>query len=346
MENSMKELEISRDGKCISRIIIGDLETALPRLLPQKRIIVITEETVYGYNRDTIDRFEKIVISTCEQRKTLQTVSEIISQLIDINADRDVFLLGFGGGILTDITGFTASIFLRGVDFGFVSTTLLSQVDASIGGKNGVNFNGLKNMIGVIRQPDFVICDPRQLATLPQREFICGLAEIVKCFLICDNCFFEKMAAQTAESIRNNPTLLSELITRAIGIKAAIVAADEHESSERRKLNLGHTFGHAVEKATSNYSHGEAVAIGLSIIADISLKKGYISTAQRDTILNTLHVLSLPTGCEIPAEELLQYAMHDKKRTGDSIHLVLLKGIGDCTVEKVGLEELKSYLLG
>ncbi len=190
--------------------------------------------------------------------------------------DRTAFIVGIGGGIVCDITGFVASTYLRGVRFGFAATTLLAQVDASAGGKNGVNFSGYKNMVGMFNQPEFVICDPEVLQTLSERDRGCGLAEIVKHAAIADDGLFCYLEENVGEVLALSPPTVRRMVYDSVVIKSEIVNRDEKETGERRKLNFGHTFGHAVEKITGA-PHGEAVSIGMMVAARLSARRGYLA---------------------------------------------------------------------
>ena len=182
-----------------------------------------------------------MLIGTGQSVKTLQTVERVLRRVIELGVDRKTFVLGIGGGIVTDVAGFAASIYMRGLRFGFVSTTLLGQVDASVGGKNGVNLDGYKNMTGTFTQPDFVVYDPALLRTLPDREFRAGLAEVVKSAIIADAELFARLEQSDFATLRRDTDLLADALSAAVRVKADIVERDERESGERRKLNLGHT---------------------------------------------------------------------------------------------------------
>ena len=257
-----------------SRVVVGRTVEELSRLLPQGRVIVLTDRNVARCRPELFEGCDPICMEPGEEHKTLQTVEEVCRELIRRGADRTTFLLGVGGGIVTDVTGFVASVYMRGVPFGFVSTTLLGCVDASVGGKNGVNYEGYKNMVGTFNQPDFVLCDPAMLDTLPEREFRAGLAEIVTAGLIADRELFGLFESHSLEEFRRDRALLGEAVMRAVKVKAHIVERDERESDERRKLNLGHTFAHAIEKCSRDFLHGEAVAIGTVMIARLSERLG------------------------------------------------------------------------
>ncbi len=211
-----------------SEVIIGSAIDLLPELLPEdKRVIVISDGNIDRiYNHTLLAGYETILIGSGETIKTLATMEMIYRQLIEMGADRSCFLLGIGGGIVTDITGFAAASFLRGVEFGFVSTTLLSQVDAGVGGKNGVNVGGYKNMVGTFIQPKFVICDVGMLSSLPERELRAGLAEVVKSAIIADTALFELLEQSTFEEIISDKEMLSRIILASITVKANIVEQD------------------------------------------------------------------------------------------------------------------------
>lgn len=338
-------IEVKRAGGGISQVVIGQVLDRLPDFLPEdKKIIVITDTNVYRYYKPVVDRYENIVIGPGEEHKTLGTLEGIYSELIALGADRESFVLGFGGGIVTDIAGFAASTYMRGLRFGFVATTLLAQVDASVGGKNGVNCDGYKNMVGTFNQPEFVLCDQSVLKTLPEREFRGGLAEIVKSGLIRDAGLFGLFGKHAFDDFRNDGNLLREAITRAVKVKKAIVDADEKEQGERKLLNLGHTFAHAIEKSTRQFEHGEAVAIGLVMIADLSVKMGLMSSADAARIKNAIERMGLPTDAGIPVETLFEALRSDKKKEGGSVSLILPRGVGDCEIRKMEFGELKKWL--
>lgn len=341
----MKKIISQSNIESVSQIIIGDSNIHLNEFLHYNNIVVITDANVYRYNDKLIDKYPHIIITSSEESKTLDTVSFIVSKLIDMQADREVFLLGIGGGIVTDITGFVASIYMRGVKFGFVPTTLLSQVDASVGGKNGVNFDSYKNMVGVFNQPEFVFCDTSLLHTLNDRDFACGLAEIIKASLICDIAMFEELERRNFEEIRKDNDFLSDIVCRSISIKADIVGRDLCETSERKKLNLGHTFAHAIEKQTREFTHGEAVSIGLAMIGEVSLKMGLLSIESLGRIKNTLQRYNLPIECEISRSKLTDSIRHDKKKSEDKIALILNNGLGNCEIRMMTFEQVDAVLV-
>lgn len=338
------EINIPKSDSTYSKIVIGDVRQTLTALQGDKEAIFITDSNVYPLYKDLIGNNKSIIIGTGEQNKTLETVAAIFEELLAMGADRSSFIIGLGGGIVTDITGFAASTYMRGCRFGFIATTLLSQVDASVGGKNGVNFERFKNMVGTFNQPDFVICDPAFFATLPEREIRGGMAEIIKMGLIGDKALFETMAQMGYDGILQNAELLKKLIFRAIEMKADIVGRDEKEQGERKKLNLGHTLAHAIEKSSTLFHHGEAVAIGLCKAAAISQALGKLTKEEQRDIERAIAGLGLPTECDIDKETLFQALKSDKKKEADAISFIVMNGIGNCEIIKLKFEELYTIL--
>jgi 3-dehydroquinate synthase len=330
-----------RMGNSIVRI--GESLQGLSRYLPPGKTVIITDANV----REAYERFfpkaEVIEIGTGEGIKSLETVGGVYEALIRCEADRASFIVGIGGGIVCDVTGYAASTYLRGLKFGFVASTLLAQVDAAVGGKNGVNWKGYKNMIGVFNQPDFVICDPSLLRTLPRKEILSGMAEIVKHALIADADLFFYLEENGPRLLDLRPEVVERLVEDSVRIKSSIVNRDEREQGERRILNFGHTFGHALEKV-AGVSHGEAVSVGMVLAAAISEQKGYLAREDRKRIGKLLSDLGLPLEIPCPKERLLEALRKDKKREGDRVHFVLLEALGRAGVEDLSFEELETYL--
>ncbi len=330
--------------KNISEVHVVDSLEILSELLPAARIVVITDHNLERLYPEVLAPYERIVIGEGEENKTLQTMESIYTQLIEMGADRKTFLLGFGGGIVTDITGFVAATYMRGVDFGFVSTTLLSQVDAGVGGKNGVNLGGYKNMVGTFNQPRFVICDISLLKTLSDREVRAGLAEITKSAIIADTELFEMLEGISFEALQQDVELLSRAVIASVRVKAAIVELDERESGERRKLNLGHTFAHAIEKLSREMIHGEAVAVGMMIATKMSLNLSLISAEDAERIVKIHETLGFNLTPPLPVEELFRAIHKDKKAEEGYIYMVLPRTIGDCEVRKMSFTEVAEVI--
>jgi 3-dehydroquinate synthase len=336
----MEILNIKLENK-ISKIFIGEKLENLNKYLPlNKKIFIITDINVNCYYADIFPESEKFVMGTGEENKTLKTAEKIYEWLIEYEADRSSFIVGIGGGIVCDVTGFVASTYMRGLKFGFVSTTLLSQVDASIGGKNGVNLHGYKNMIGVFNQPEFVICDFSLLKTLPEEEFRTGFAEIIKHACIRNTEMFDFIEKNFDKALKNDYNTIYRLVYDSLIIKGKVVENDEKETGERRILNFGHTFGHAIEKI-SGLSHGEAISIGMVIATKLSENKGYLSQSESNRIINLLKTFKLPVKTNIDMAEIIDALKKDKKREADEINFVLLKSIGNAIIEKIKISELE-----
>ncbi len=338
----MNTLEIQGStGK--STLLLGEnLKNLGTRLPPSKRVI-ITDGNVRRLYGDQFPESLIIEIGMGEGIKTLETVQDIFQELVDHEADRNIFIVGIGGGIVCDMAGFVASTYLRGVRFGFVATTLLAQVDASVGGKNGVNFSGFKNMVGVFNQPQFVICDPRVLSTLSERDRGCGLAEVVKHAAIADDSLFNYLEKNQGEILAMAPGAVQRMVHDSVVIKSGIVNRDEKESGERRKLNFGHTIGHAVEKV-HKLPHGEAVSIGMMAAAKLSAIKGYLTDAHVARLADLLESLKLPTHWELDGAKIFDALRHDKKRENDAVHFVLLRRLGRAVVEPISFQELRAVI--
>jgi 3-dehydroquinate synthase len=327
----------------LSSIYVGESLKNLKNYLPNSHIIIITDENIKKYYKDDFPRVPIITIGTGEGIKTLATVETILKELIHNSCDRSSFIVGIGGGIVCDITGFVASTFLRGVKFGFVSTSLLSQVDASVGGKNGVNLDSYKNMVGVFNQPEFVICDIDLLNTLPKEEISNGFAEIVKHALIYDADMFDYIEKNKQKALDLDYETIFKLVADSVKIKSQVVQQDEKEAGERRKLNFGHTIGHAIEKL-ERAGHGRAVAMGMVAAAMFSEKKGFISKEDVSRIISLLNDLKLPTSLNYDAKQIIKGAAKDKKKQGDDLFYIFLEKIGLARVEKISFETMNKFI--
>lgn len=323
-----------------SDVFIGPAAEILPDVLPAGRVVAVSDAAVAELHGRLLAPYETLLVGRGEEHKTLRTVETLCRRLIGMGADRKTFILGVGGGIVTDVAGFAASIYMRGLPFGFVSTTLLGCVDASVGGKNGVNLDGYKNMAGVFAQPQFVVCDTSLFATLPLREIRAGLAEAVKAGIIGDEPLFGLIERAGLDGLCADPEAMDKVVVHSVRLKAAVVSRDEREHGERRKLNLGHTFGHAVEKCSREMIHGEAVAVGMAIAARLAVKLGLLAPAACDRIVRLLAALGFATEPPVPAERLLAAVTKDKKSEGDTIRLVLPTAVGACEVRTMTFDEL------
>jgi 3-dehydroquinate synthase len=276
-----------------------------------------------------------VILPDGESHKTLETFGLIIDALIDKRLNRDAAIVALGGGVVGDMAGFAAAAYQRGMDYVQVPTTLLAQVDSSVGGKTAVNHPRAKNMIGAFHQPRAVLADTRTLATLADREYRAGIAEIVKYGFIHDASFLTWIEANTAALNARNDQAVMYAVRRSCEIKAEIVGVDEREQGLRAILNLGHTFGHAIETASGygNWLHGEAVAAGMVMAADMSARLGWITAAERDRAVTILQNFGLPVrGPAIGAQRARELMGMDKKVLGGKLRLVLLRQIGRAEV--------------
>ncbi len=343
----MREIRINLENR-LSTVYAGGSIDDIGRYADLSKSIIVTDTNVHRLYADRFRGVPAVVIGTGEGIKTLATVEEIMREFIALGADRKTFIIGIGGGIVSDITGFAASIFMRGLDFGFVSTTLLAQVDASVGGKNGVNIDRLKNMAGVFCQPRFVICDHSMLATLSEDEYRNGMAELIKTACLDTTGLFD-FVWQHREELRNrDASAVEEAVFRCAAFKASVVTQDERETGLRRILNLGHTAGHAVEKV-HGVAHGHAVAAGIGFSLFMSEKYGLIDSAAAEQVISMLKFFGLPSGLYDTAgaddsAKLAEAAASDKKRDGSTVKFVLLENIGKPVVRDMNLPDLDKLI--
>lgn len=297
----------------------------------------------------TLDRFTHITLPAGEQQKSMASVQQILDAALADRHERQSLFLALGGGVVGDMTGFAASLFLRGAEFVQIPTTLLAQVDSSVGGKTGVNHPMGKNLIGAFHQPKRVIIDLDTLSTLGDREYAAGLAEVIKYGLIRDAAFFQWLVAQvSALQARDIPTLASA-IERSCAIKAAVVMEDEQERGVRAHLNFGHTFGHAIERLQGygEWLHGEAVAAGMVMAARLSVRRGNLESAVVDQLLSFQQQVGLPVKppAGLTAADFLDAMASDKKVTAGKIRYILLTELGKaCVTEDVSLEDIASVI--
>ena len=381
----MEQINIFSGKRPISRVVTsGNMKDLNLCLEPYRSVFAVVDRNVAEKCPAVIQLVEilkgrnvKIMtVTPSEGSKTLESVMDICAWLLENNADRDALVLAVGGGITTDMAGFAASIYKRGVRFAYVPTTLLAQVDAAIGGKTGVNFDKYKNILGVIRQPEFTYICPKVLATLPKRDFCSGAAEMLKTFVIEDNGNYRKAAdllfdmssefnlevlmfgkdeVDTWTSIVDKHAKeLGNLVAATARVKAGVVSRDQFERGERRKLNLGHTFAHAIETLAQRdgaerfngegVTHGEAVAMGLvlaSKLADRYFRNDRNDpTALEGQMSNDLWDSNVPCYCPYSIEEMADVMKKDKKAEGGKVHFVLPKAVGDVEVVDLTIEEV------
>jgi len=343
----LKEIRIELENRS-SLVKVGGSIDEIRKLTDPADTIIVTDENIKRLYSEKLEGYRVIVIGTGEKIKTFETVEDIVAKLIEYGAGRKSFLLAVGGGIVCDIAGFAASVFMRGIRFGFVSTSVLSQVDASVGGKNGVNVRGLKNMMGVFNQPEFVICDHDMLSTLPDIEYTNGLGEVVKSACLNDREFFEYLEKNTDRIIAKESEVLHEIIKKSVIFKASVVEQDEKESGLRKILNLGHTIGHGLEK-TGTIPHGFAIAAGMGAAAEISVEMGFLVKETAHRIRKLIDSLGLDSELKNAVKQeqldsLIAAMASDKKKEGDSVDFILLEDIGRPVIKKIEIPELRKIL--
>ncbi len=339
----------------IGSALLGQAEELLADRVVSKQLVVVTNETIaplyLNKLTDQLGAFdlEVVVLPDGEQYKTIETITQIFDALVAKKFGRKVTLIALGGGVVGDMTGFAAACYQRGVPFIQIPTTLLAQVDSSVGGKTGVNHPQGKNMIGAFHQPNAVLIDTDVLDTLDDRQFSAGLAEVIKYGLIKDDSFFSWLEENIERLNQKESVVLAETIERCCQSKADIVEEDELEGGVRALLNLGHTFGHAIEtgEGYGEYLHGEAVSIGICMAADLSCRLGWLERCEFDRIVALLKKAKLPTTppTAMTRELFMSLMAGDKKNVDGHLRLILLKGIGKGVItEKFSAEALTETL--
>jgi len=353
----MKEFNLNFKRDVTTKICIGDSIkfNLFDDLYINERVygyIIITDENVYNlYKNTTFKTFKRnlrvldiIKIKSDEKMKNLDTVKSIYDILLKRKIDRNVGILAVGGGVIGDIAGFIASTMLRGLNLIHIPTTLLSQVDSSIGGKNGVNLGDVKNLIGSFYHPRAVLIDTTFLKTLGENEIKNGIAEVLKYGIGFDDKLFNILLTQKEDIITLKPTVIDKIIEKSVKIKIDIVRRDEMEREGIRKLlNLGHTFGHAIESigGLKSTKHGEAVSLGILIAAKISMNKGVLSKEAVEKIKEALVMYNLPIDIEkVNFKYLKKYIVQDKKVIKDEIDFIFINKIGQCSIQPVRVKEL------
>lgn len=332
----------------ISQILTDVSLSELDAFIPDKETVIITDENVFQLYSERFPDIPTIIIPSGEASKSLQNVENIYKRLIDSGISRDGFIVGIGGGVVCDIAGFTASTYKRGIRFGFVASTLIAQADAAIGGKNGVNLSSegilLKNMVGTIRQPEFIICDTEMLKTLPEKELICGFGEVAKTALLSGESDLRFLEDNSQKLLSAETPSLRRAVRNAAAFKAHVVNKDEYDDGYRHILNFGHTVGHALESLTA-MAHGEAVAVGMTVSLEFSEKLGLLGIDSKGRILNLLRGFHLPvTLPDIDIEKIANAISFDKKRKGNILRYILLQGTGMPLIRETDFEEIRELL--
>ncbi|MGI8633863.1 MAG: 3-dehydroquinate synthase [Segetibacter sp.] len=313
----------------------------LKQIVSAGNAVVITDENVFAKHQKKLKGWKSIVLKAGEQHKVQATVDDIIQQLIDLGADRKTTLIGIGGGVITDITGFVAGIFMRGIAFGFVPTSILAMVDAAIGGKNGIDVGLYKNMVGLIRQPAFLLYDFFLLRSLPKEEWVNGFAEVIKHACIKDAPMFKLLEENKLAYFQKNLTVVAQLVQRNALLKTKVVVGDEFESGERKLLNFGHTLGHAIENLYK-IPHGHAVSIGMGVACKFSATVSGFKETER--VVKVLKQYGLPPQFEFDKEEAFRILKTDKKKTNQSISYILLNKIGKAEIVSLSFDEIQTLI--
>jgi shikimate kinase / 3-dehydroquinate synthase len=336
----MNKLQYKFSGKTTSYYFDADF-SYLEKLVDKEHAVLVTDEHIFSAQKKKFGRWKTIVINAGEQFKVQATVDSLIGQLIDLGADRKTTLIGVGGGVVTDLTGYVAAIYMRGLSFGFVPSSILAMVDASVGGKNGIDVGVYKNMVGTIRQPQFLLYDYSLLKSLPKGEWISGFAEVIKHAAIKDAALFRELEKNKLSRYQRDKAALAKLIRRNVMIKSRVVEKDEFEKGDRRLLNFGHTLGHAIEKLHA-LSHGQAISIGM--VAASMLSEQFTPFTDTDRVIAVLKRYGLPTMAEFDSKEVMNVLRKDKKKEKDTMNYILLNKIGEGIVKPIPVTELDKLL--
>ena len=335
------------DKKCKIVVKHGKVKNMAHQFLKYEchtKIVIVSDDIVSNlYLSELVDSLEKIgfrvytfVFTAGEKSKTLSTAIKIYNFLSENNITRSDVIVALGGGVVGDVTGFVASTYMRGINFVQVPTTLIAQTDASVGGKNAVNTPSGKNIVGTFYNPDQILINPTFLETLPEREFVSGMSEVIKYGAICDtNLFYELLESGFKD----------EMILKCVKIKMSIVEKDEHDKSFRMILNFGHTIGHAIEKLSGYLvSHGEAIAVGMALITQKSELNGMTASGTAERITDILKKFNLPYSTNLDIDKVCDQISFDKKIFGNEINAVVLKNIGDAQIKKFDLKEFFNFI--
>jgi 3-dehydroquinate synthase len=336
----MKNWKVKFSNSTVSFVLDGSF-TAIDKIVDKTQAIYITDENVYALHQKKFKGKKTIVIPAGEEHKQQATVDFIIEALLNFGATRQAVLIGVGGGVVTDIVGYVAGVYMRGVAVGFVPTTILAMVDASIGGKNGIDVGLYKNMVGLIRQPQFLVYDVDFLKSLPKHQWENGFAEIIKHAAIKDAKMMKELSMNNIGYYQKNKKALVSLIERNVQIKIKVVQKDEFEKGDRKLLNFGHTIGHAIENQHV-LLHGHAISIGMVYAAKISqVLTGFSET---NILVETLKKYGLPTAMHFDIQEAMQVMQKDKKKARAGMQYVILQKIGKAVSETIPMKSLEKLI--
>ena len=336
----------------IGKGLVRSFGAMISKEIKPSRALIISDDTVMNLYGEVVSvslQAEGFTVSTFsftegEKSKTPQTLFDILEFLALNGFDRSDLVIALGGGVTGDLAGLASAVYMRGMNLVQIPTTLLAMVDSSVGGKTGVNLTQGKNLAGVFKQPNLVICDTNILSSLNDEQFSCGMAEVIKYAMIRDQELFLDLISKKGRNALSDKELIS-IISRCVGIKGQIVSNDEFDKGERNLLNFGHTVGHAIEKCSGYYvNHGQAVAIGMALMTDVSEKLGLCESGTKEQLISVLNNFDLPSNTDIDAANIIQAMLKDKKREGNDINLVLPKKIGECTLKSFSIEEAERLI--
>jgi 3-dehydroquinate synthase len=339
---SRQEIEYQWSSTSSTRILLDEDHSSIHEIAENESTVFLVDECIHVMHSDWFDGKNWIKIPAGESGKSWGTAEWILLQLVEKKLDAKTRLIGVGGGVVTDLAGFVASVYKRGLRHAFIPTTLLSMIDAALGGKNGVNLGDLKNMAGTIKQPDWIWICPEWLRTLSPADWRQGFAEIIKHGIIRDISLVEWLEKQTFDRIVNDPSLWMDLIQRNVRLKMSLVQADESDQGMRRLLNFGHSIGHAIEN-THQLSHGEAIAIGMHIESRIAVSMELLDPEIPLRIQHLLSRYQLPVQLAINADLCWEHLIQDKKRTHDAITWIVPTSIGNAELQQIPLKTLKIH---
>lgn len=334
---------IHLDNEIQTDIFLGHCLKELKTFLTGRQAVLITDAHVAQLLGDQLPKLLTYTIVPGEHSKSLREASEIYRWLQNNGIDRDTVIVGLGGGVVCDLAGFVAATYMRGVPLILIPTTLLAQVDASIGGKNAVNLDGFKNIVGTFYQPEVILCDYSLLQTLPPEEVRGGVAEMIKHCMIADADMFDYFSTHSEKILSLTPDVIEQIIPWSIQIKKAFIESDLLDHGIRRTLNFGHTWGHAVEAVTGIH-HGLAVAIGMSFATRFAVHKGVCQTELLTKLENLLQKFGLPTHTNVLPWVIFEAMKRDKKRSASNIHFILPREVGVTEIVDVSIEELKDFI--
>ncbi|RYD78974.1 MAG: 3-dehydroquinate synthase [Sphingobacteriales bacterium] len=335
----MRKQKIEFSSKSVEYIFDASF-SMLENMYAKEKMVIVTDENVYGHHFKLFEGYQTIVLAPGEEHKQQKTVDAIIDRLLQLQADRQTVLVGVGGGVITDMAGYAAAIFKRGVKLVQVPTSILAMVDAAVGGKNGVDVGAYKNQVGTIYQPDHLLFDYSFLQTLPKEEWVNGFAEIIKHACIKDAAQFSFLQKHSIDDFINDAALLSSFIESNVSIKLNVVLNDEQETGERKLLNFGHTIGHAIE-AAYHLSHGHAISIGMVAAAKLSERLNSFNPDETQQLIHLLEQYQLPVAFKFDKEKVWEILINDKKRENDNMSFILLDEIGVGVVRSIPLVDLK-----